>query len=181
MRGQVTVDFSKKVNVMEDNGFRLNHTMIRVKDPEASLAFYTSALGMYLLEKFDFEALKFSLYFLGFWGSLHGSVPVERGERIMWLARQSGILELTHNYGTEADDDFAGYHDGNRAPQGFGHIGVSVPDVNAACERFEQLGIEFVKRPADGSMKGLAFIKDPDGYWVEIFSSTGLRKQIMGS
>ena len=166
---------------MEDNGFRLNHTMIRIKDPEASLAFYTSALGMRLLERFDFEAMKFSLYFLGFSDSILGSVPVERGERIMWLARQSGILELTHNYGTEADDDFAGYHDGNSAPQGFGHIGVSVPDVNAACERFEKLGIEFVKRPADGSMKGLAFIKDPDGYWVEIFSSTGLRKQIMGS
>ena len=176
----MTVDFSREVHAMEDNGFRLNHTMIRIKDPEASLAFYTSALGMRLLERFDFEAMKFSLYFLGFSGSILGSVPVERGERIMWLARQSGILELTHNYGTEADDDFAGYHDGNSAPQGFGHIGVSVPDVNAACERFEQLGIEFVKRPADGSMKGLAFIKDPDGYWVEIFSSTGLRKQIMG-
>ena len=58
---------------------------------------------------------------------------------------------------------------------------MSVPDVNAACERFEQLGIEFFKRPADGSMKGLAFMKNPDGYWVEIFSSTGLRKHIMGS
>lgn len=38
-----------------------------------------------------------------------------------------------------------------------------VPDVYAACERFEKLGVEFVKRPDDGRMKGLAFIKDPDG------------------
>ena len=165
---------------MEDNGFRLNHTMIRVKDPETSLAFYTEALGMHLLERFDFEEMQFSLYFLGFAASLDGPVPKERGDRIIWLACQPGILELTHNYGTEADDDFAGYHDGNSAPKGFGHIGVSVPDVYAACERFEQAGIEFVKRPDDGSMKGLAFIKDPDGYWVEIFSSSGLRKQIMG-
>ena len=55
-----------------------------------------------------------------------------------------------------------------------------MPDVYAACERFEQAGIEFVKGPDDGSMKGLAFIKDPDGYWVEVFSPIGLRKQIMG-
>lgn len=38
-----------------------------------------------------------------------------------------------------------------------------VPDVNVACERFEKLGVDFVKRPNDGRMKGLAFIKDPDG------------------
>ena len=38
-------------------------------------------------------------------------------------------------------------------------------------KRFEELGIEFVKKPDDGKMKGLAFIKDPDGYWVEILSA----------
>ena len=106
-------------------------------------------------------------------------MPDDRGERIKWLANQSGLLELTHNYGTESDSDFEGYHNGNSPPQGFGHICVSVPDVYAACERFEKLGIEFVKRPDDGSMKGLAFIKDPDGYWIEIFSPIGLQKIIM--
>ena len=35
----------------------------------------------------------------------------------------------------------------------------------------EQYGVEFIKKPDDGSMKGLAFIKDPDGYWIEILNA----------
>ena len=154
--------------------------MLRIKNPEASLAFYTEVLGMQLLEQFDFENMDFTLYFLGFDAGLEGPIPEDRGERVMWLAGQSGVLELTHNHGTESDNDFDGYHDGNSAPQGFGHICVSVPDVYAACAEFDRMGIEFVKRPDDGSMKGLAFIKDPDGYWIEIFSPTGLKKIIIG-
>lgn len=46
-----------------------------------------------------------------------------------------------------------------------------VPNVEAACERFEKFGVDFVKKPNDGRMKGLAFIKDPDGYWIEIFNA----------
>ncbi|KAL8259907.1 hypothetical protein R6Q59_027860, partial [Mikania micrantha] len=38
-----------------------------------------------------------------------------------------------------------------------------------ACKRFESLNVPFVKKPDDGKMKGIAFIKDPDGYWIEIF------------
>lgn len=49
-----------------------------------------------------------------------------------------------------------------------------MPDVDAACVRFEQQGVEFVKRPNDGRMKGLAFIKDPDGYWIEIFNPSNI-------
>ena len=165
---------------MKNNGNKLNHTMLRIKDPEVSLAFYTEVLGMQLLEQFDFENMDFTLYFLGFDAGLEGPIPEDRGERVMWLASQSGVLELTHNHGTESDNDFGGYHDGNSAPQGFGHICVSVPDVYAACAQFDKMGIEFVKRPDDGSMKGLAFIKDPDGYWIEIFSPTGLKNIIVG-
>ena len=53
-----------------------------------------------------------------------------------------------------------------------------MPDVDAACQRFEEMGVEFVKRPNDGSMRGLAFIKDPDGYWIEILNSDAITSLI---
>lgn len=77
------------------------------------------------------------------------------------------------NWGTESDSDQK-YHDGNSDPRGFGHIGILVPDVNAACDRFAELGVKFIKKPNDGRMKGLAFIQDPDGYWIEIFNPKNL-------
>ena len=46
------------------NGFVLNHSMLRVKDPERALDFYTRIMGMRLLRKLDFPEMKFSLYFL---------------------------------------------------------------------------------------------------------------------
>ena len=60
------------------------------------------------------------------------------------------------------------YRSGNEEPKGFGHIAITVPDVEAACARFERLGVTFKKRLTDGKMKSLAFILDPDGYWIEV-------------
>lgn len=84
------------------------------------------------------------------------------------------MLELTHNWGSE-DGEWAA-HNGNKDPKGFGHIGIEVPDVAAACQRFTELGVEFQKEPDTGSMKGLAFIKDPDGYWIEVLNAKSSRQ-----
>ncbi|ALN59441.1 lactoylglutathione lyase [Lysobacter enzymogenes] len=150
--------------------FVFNHTMLRIKDPAASLDFYTRVLGFTLVRKRDFMDAKFSLYFLVLVND-PSQIPAEEPARGQWLLSQRGVLELTHNHGTENDADFA-YHHGNSDPRGFGHICVSVPDVEAACARFEQLGVAFQKRLTDGRMKDIAFIKDPDGYWVEILQPT---------
>ena len=119
--------------------FVFNQTMLRIKDPEASVAFYRDVLGMTLLDQFDFPAMEFSLYFMGYPGS---EIPSDKTERAKWIFDQPALLELTHNYGTE-DQDGPVYHNGNDDPRGFGHIGISVPDVYAACERFDQLGVEY--------------------------------------
>jgi lactoylglutathione lyase len=161
--------------------FVFNQTMLRIKDPERALAFYTDVLGMNLLKRFDFPDMRFSLYFLAYVRPGEEPVPESPEDRSAYTFRQKATLELTHNWGTETNPDFEGYHDGNSEPRGFGHIGVSVPDVYEACERFERLGVEFVKRPDDGQMKGIAFIKDPDGYWVEILSPKTLTSIVLNA
>ena len=159
------------------SGFGLNHTMMRIKDPERSLDFYTRVLGMRLLRRLDFEELNFTLYFLGFVDDHTAErVRTESGPRTTWTFSQQSVLELTHNWGSENDPSVS-YHNGNEEPQGFGHIAVTVPDVYAACERFEALGVPFVKRPDSGKLQGIAFIKDPDGYWVEIVQADMMERQ----
>ena len=147
-------------------GFRFNHTMLRVKNPETSLAFYTRVFGMRVLRRLDLEEMQFSLYFLARLEE-GDAVPEETGERTVWTFSQKGLLELTHNWGTENQADFA-YHDGNAEPQGFGHICFSVPDLEAAEAWFDANGVEFVKRSDQGKMKNVVFVKDVDGYWIEV-------------
>ncbi len=153
--------------------FVFNHTMLRIKDPAASLDFYTRVLGFALVRKVDFAEWKFSLYFLVL--ADDGGIPAFADDeaRRQWLARQRGVLELTHNHGTENEEGSV-YHNGNGDPRGFGHLCVSVPDIRAACARFEQLGVAFQKKLSEGGMRDIAFIKDPDGYWVEIIQPTPL-------
>lgn len=150
----------------ETNGFVFNQTMLRIKDPVKSLDFYTRILGMTLVDQYDFPDMKFSLYFLT---TLQPgeTIPENKDERKVWMNKQRTILELTYNYGTEKEEG-AVYHNGNKDPRGFGHLGISVPDIENACERFEKEGVRFQKRLTDGNMKNIAFILDPDDYWIEI-------------
>jgi lactoylglutathione lyase len=155
------------------SGFVFNHTMLRVKNAEASLDFYTRVLGFSVIAESHFAEAKFSLYFLILDPEEAGRAPDDPQERRAWRARLKGVLELTHNHGTEAEPGPV-YHDGNSEPRGFGHICLSVPDARAACERFDQLGVSYQKRLGQGGMKDIAFIKDPDGYWIEIIQPTSM-------
>ena len=118
------------------SGFTFNHTMLRVKDPKKSLEFYTGVLGMTLLAVKKFPQMEFDLYFLAKLTDEERENLPAGDDLAIYAFRQRGILELTHNYGTETQDDFS-YHDGNEQPQGFGHICFSVPDLAAAVAWFD--------------------------------------------
>lgn len=126
--------------------------MIRVKDAKKSIAFYEDVMGMKLLRTMERSAAKFNLYFLGY-----GPDAPKSSASANPVADREGLLELTWNYGTEDDADFK-YHDGNSEPQGFGHICVSVDDLDAACSRFEDKKVNWKKRLTDGRMKNVAFV-----------------------
>ncbi len=150
-------------------GFVFNQTMLRIAEPKRSLDFYTRVMGMTLIKRLDFEAMKFSLYFLAM-GEDFSDISQDVTTRTAQTFGRPAMLELTHNWDDTAKTKT--YHNGNSEPKGFGHIGFHVPDAQLACERFEKLGVPFQKKLNEGAMKGIAFIKDPDGYWIEIFDAT---------
>jgi lactoylglutathione lyase len=100
------------------------HTMVRVSDVDASLRFYTEALGLRELRRTDHEAGRFTLIFLAAPGD------------------ESAQVELTHNW------DEAGYTGGRN----FGHLAYAVPNIYEACERFMKLGVTINRPPRDGRM-----------------------------
>lgn len=148
-------------------GFTLAQTMLRVKDPKVSVPFYRDNFGMSVIAEKHFPGAKFSLYFLA--TLPEGSeLPDPKEGGMAWMKQWPGcVLELTHNHGTEDDPDFA-YHNGNTKPQGFGHIAFLTDDVDAMCDKLEADGVPFKKKPKDGTMRDIAFVLDPDNYWVEI-------------
>lgn len=125
-------------------GFRLLHTMIRVRDLDKSLDFYTRLLGMKLLRKQDYPGGQFTLAFVGY------------GEE-----KDHTVIELTHNWDQEEP-----YNLGS----GFGHLAIGVPDIYGTCEKLEKEGVNIPRPP--GPMKHgttvIAFIEDPDGYKIEL-------------
>ena len=122
---------------------RMLHTMIRVGDLERSIAFYTEVLGMHVLRRKDYPEGRFTLAFVGYG-------PEDEG----------AVIELTHNWDTQS------YELGN----GFGHIAIAVDNIFAACERIRERGGVITREP--GPMKHgttvIAFVRDPDGYAIEL-------------
>jgi lactoylglutathione lyase len=116
---------------------------------------------MSVIKKLEFPEAKFDLYFLGY-----DSPKAVSGGNNVW--DREGLIELTHNYGTENDPNYK-INNGNVEPyRGFGHTCISVDNIQAACRRLEEAGYKFQKKLTDGRMRHIAFALDPDGYWVEI-------------
>ncbi|KAF0709676.1 hypothetical protein AaE_012814 [Aphanomyces astaci] len=139
-----------------------HHTTLRVKDAKASLEFYQTIAGFSLLNTQRNEKEKYTSYFLG--TTTTDALSDED------LRNQLGtVLELRHFDGTELLGDDFKYSHGNADPhRGFGHVAIMVEDVYESSAVWEELGIKFQKKPDAGRIKGLAFILDPDGYWVEV-------------
>lgn len=79
---------------------------------------------------------------------------------------------LTSNY----ESPEGGYHSGNSEPKGFGHLGVTLESASLLkelCDKLDKEGCQFVKKLDEGTMKGIAFVKDPDGYWIELLVKGG--------
>ncbi|KAJ3354941.1 Lactoylglutathione lyase [Entophlyctis luteolus] len=144
-----------------------NHVCVRIKDPEKSLHFYRDILGMKVIHSFGSEKGKFSNYFLGF------NIPDEilngtEEEKLLYRNHTSGLLELTHNWGTEELPDFQYTGHKNEPGNGYAHICLVVDDINAYCEYLEGESVPFRKKLTEGVMRNIAFVLDPDGYSVEL-------------
>ena len=120
------------------------HTMVRVRDLEASLDFYCDKLGLAQVSRMDNEAGRFTLVFL--------AAPDD-----MELARErrAPLVELTWNW----DDE--GYTGGRN----FGHLAYAVDDIYAACRRLMDGGVTINRPPRDGRM---AFVRSPDNISIEL-------------
>ena len=120
---------------------KLLHTMIRVKDADKSVKFYTELLNMSLDKKKRLEDC--TLYFLN---DEDGTTQ----------------LELTHNDETPEK----GYDIGI----GFGHLAFSGKSLDEFSEKMNKLGYKYLYEPFDLNGKGtkIAFITDPDGYEIEL-------------
>ncbi|KAH8722937.1 glyoxylase I [Phaeosphaeriaceae sp. PMI808] len=168
--GQKPLEETESAKDTDTGTYRMNHTMIRVKDKDVSLKFYQDIMGMQLKRTLEMPNAGFNLYFLGYGSSASDNAT----NGVNPIPHHEGLLELTWNYGTENNVNFK-YHNGNDEPQGFGHICVSVDDLEAACARFEDKKVNWKKRLTDGRMKNIAFVLDPDGYWVEVVQNEKLK------
>ena len=124
---------------------RMLHTMLRVENLEKSLDFYVNAMGMTLLRQSENPQYEYSLAFVGY------------GDEA-----DTAVLELTYNW------DGQTYDKGNA----YGHVAFEVEDIYAFCEQLEAKGADVYRKPGPvkGGTTGIAFVRDPDGYAIELIS-----------
>lgn len=114
------------------------HTMVRVKDLDASMAFY-ALLGLQETRRYDNEQGRFTLIFMAPPG------------------QEDCPVELTYNW----DGDDALPSDSRH----FGHLAYSVPDIYATCQHLMDHGVIINRPPRDGRM---AFVRSPDNISIEL-------------
>jgi len=123
---------------------RMLHTMIRVRDLDRSVGFYTGPLGMKELRRNEVPGGRYTLAFVGY------------GDE-----KSQAVVELTYNWDQEQPYDIG---------SGFGHLAVGLPDIKAACESVRAAGGKVTREP--GPVKFgttvIAFVEDPDGYKIEL-------------
>lgn len=125
------------------------HTMVRVKDLDASLAFYCDLLGLVEVKRKESEKGRFTLVFLAAPGQLE-------------QARETfqPTIELTYNWDPEE-------YTGGR---NFGHLAFAVEDIYAVCQKLMDNGVVINRPPRCGHM---AFVRSPDGISIELIQKDG--------
>ena len=119
------------------------HTMLRITDPDASVAFF-NLLGLEEVRRYEIEAGRFTLIFLAAPGQ-----------------KDVAEVELTYNWPPEDGSD-PEHYDGGR---NFGHLAYAVDDIYALCQKLMDAGIVINRPPRDGHM---AFVRSPDNVSVEL-------------
>ena len=128
---------------------RYLHTMVRVKDLDASIDFYCNKLGLKEVRRIENQGGRFTLVFLCAPGD------VERAAK-----DQAPLVELTYNWDTE---DYKG-------GRNFGHLAYRVDNIYDTCKRLMDGGVTINRPPRDGHM---AFVRSPDGISVELLQENG--------
>jgi lactoylglutathione lyase len=123
---------------------RYLHTMIRVRDLDASLDFFCNKLGLVEHRRRDSETGRFTLVFL--------CAPEDRGRA---EGEAAPLIEITYNWDPEESS-------GGR---NFGHLAFETRDIYALCQELMDSGVTINRPPRDGRM---AFIRSPDGISIEL-------------
>ena len=126
------------------------HTMVRVRDLDASLAFYCDHLGLTEISRNESPQGRFTLIFL--------CAP---GDEEQARAGRAPTVELTYNWDPEP-------YTGGR---NFGHLAYAVDDIYVACQRLMDGGVTINRPPRDGHM---AFVRSPDGISIELLQEGNL-------